>query len=172
MLRQAKATMIHQKAIEGIFKEAWRERTNTSNQGNVLRIAREYRSRCWWEGIRTLHPYHRNKGETKYNKQGPKQRWEDPLVATLGIEWRNLMRSIEDKEQWTAIAKRKGFELAKQWGLVWMSKNTQETNLSKGENKKRKANDQLKEREEGEKDKQPEQKTIQHFLRPDSCTKN
>ena len=50
--RQTGAAMIHQKAAQGLFREAKREQSNTDQFGNILRGTMIARSQQWWEGIR------------------------------------------------------------------------------------------------------------------------
>lgn len=103
--RRTNCTMLRQKIIQALYKEAWRERTQTSHRGNLLSIIRSARSRIWWEAVRSDPPQKRQKGYTKHEKQGPNQMWEDPLVATIGLNWRGTRDQLLEPAEWKSLSR-------------------------------------------------------------------
>jgi hypothetical protein len=112
--------MIHHRALEAIFKEAWKEKERSGlSTDSKLQLLRTARNRRWWDRIRQI-PTRLKEPTERHASPGAVVEWEDPLVLVYGTCWRDFRDGLSDYSAW----KRHGIEfinaVCAKWKLYCM----------------------------------------------------
>ncbi|CAK0901216.1 unnamed protein product [Prorocentrum cordatum] len=120
---QTKIIPLHCRVLREVFRNAWRERCMPlRGERNYLHLARQFRTREWWETVRMMGSERKRRKEgIVHSGMGYRIEWEDIFVSVFGIAWRARRDECSREAEWMALYPAFESHLCTLWGLFCKS---------------------------------------------------
>ena len=102
-----------------MYKSVWQEQFSPCQYGeNPLKLAREYRDRIWWEGVKGVAHKKRRLDHLAHSRGGMQRTpWEQPFLNALGIDWRHQRDRCDNLATWMHGCDSFVHSVCQQWNL-------------------------------------------------------
>ena len=101
--QHSKVRMAHHRVLKAIFLASWHEkRPAIGLRQHCLQLARECRTRAWWESLQASSTQSGRKAEGLVRARAghPTTAWEDVFVQVFGAHWRAERDSCASRRDW------------------------------------------------------------------------